>query len=303
MNRTSIFVFETPYGSVLILPSLMLRRKGNCRVSGHLSQIDMAVALPKGFKYLKITEWWTILLIVVPLGVSILDWKSYFMFAWDPFITVWKQFWRIPLLQMQFQNQSEVAASVILVIMKLKGLERTFGGLKLLKIIILLHVYNLVLITVVSFTFYHLLGWNLFIPSGPFGILFGLFYPYLKYTPITYTAEFDFSSLANFKPLGETICITVTDMFSCQVIYLLLFLSEGIPSMLVCAAGYFIGYLYFNNLVPFTDESLGLVDRYYYKLTKERDINEIRRRSNRMQNNASNVAVAANHNQTASNGL
>jgi hypothetical protein len=231
----------------------------------------MSVALPTGFKFMPVTAWCTIGVIAVPLLVSVLDGKPYFMFAWDPFITKWNQYWRLFILQLQFQNQSEVALGTVLLSLKLKGVERIFGSLKLFKIIILLFLYNLVMITIISFTLFHSIGWDLFIPSGPFGVLFGLYYPYNKYIPETYVAEFDFSNLANFQPLGETISLTITDKFSCQILYLLLFFNEGISSIFPSLIGYFIGFLYFNELVPFTDSSLGYLDPLYYKLTHEKE--------------------------------
>lgn len=160
------------------------------------------MSLPKGFKFLHVTAGLTICIIAIPLAVSIFDWKPYFMFAWDPFITKWNQFWRLFIIQLQFQNQSEVTIGVVITILKLKGLERVFGSLKLFKIIILLLFYNFIIISTVSFTLFKTIGWNLFIPSGPFGVFFGLYYPYIKYIPDVYLAEFDIGNIASIKPLG-----------------------------------------------------------------------------------------------------
>lgn len=229
------------------------------------------MSLPKGFKHLPVTAGLTSSLIVVPLAISILDWKPYFMFAWDPFITKWNQFWRLIILQFQFQNQSEVTLAVVITILKLKGLERVFGSLKLFKIILLLLFYNFIAITILSFGLYKTIGWDLFIPSGPFGMIFGLYYPYMKYTPDVYLAEFDLNSIGNYRSLDEDIKVSITDKFSTHIFYLLLFFNEGIPSMIVSLLGYFIGYLYFNNLVPLIDTSMGYIDPLFYKLTHEKE--------------------------------
>lgn len=223
----------------------------------------MSAQLPQGFRYLTISEYITIALISVSFVVSVLDMKSYFLFAWDPFISRWNQYWRLLILQLQFQNQLEVALSSILVMMHLKGLERVFGSLRMSKIIMLLWMYNLVIITLISIATHHI-GFNLFIPSGPFGILFALYYPYNKFTPITYLIEFDFRSSISYKPLGENIIVHISDRLPAQLMYCLLMLNEGMCSIVVSIIGYFIGYLYFNGLIPIGDESLGFVDRIFY---------------------------------------
>ncbi|GAV30024.1 hypothetical protein PMKS-003530 [Pichia membranifaciens] len=51
----------------------------------------------------------------------------------------------------------------------------------------------------------------------------------------------------------------------------MLFFSEGVPSMILCTIGYFIGYLYFHDLVPITDSALGYLDPLYYKLTNQKE--------------------------------
>lgn len=240
----------------------------------------MSVALPKGFKYLPVTTWCSIWVLSIPLVVSILDLKPYFMFAWDPFITRWNQYWRLLILPLQFQNQSEVAIAAVLILLKLKGLERLFGCLKMLKIVILLCAYNFLAIVIISFSLYQFFGCNLFIPSGPFGVLFGFYYPYTKFIPETYISEFDFTKLADFKPLGETVSLKVTDTFTTHVLYICLFLSEGIPSALLSIVGYFIGYLYFSDLLPINDTSMEYLDSIYYKFTNDQGEHDIITRDN-----------------------
>ncbi|TID29264.1 hypothetical protein CANINC_002060 [Pichia inconspicua] len=223
----------------------------------------MTAQLPQGFRYLRLSEYIAIALIAIPFFISILDLKPYFLFAWDPFISRWNQYWRLILIQLQFQNQSEVALSSILVMIHLKGLERVFGSLRMAKILLLLWMYNLITITIISLAT-NQIGFNLFVPSGPFGILFALYYPYEKYIPKTYLIVFDFRSSTRYKPLGEDIIIHISDKFTAQLMYLLLMLNEGFCSFVVSLSGYFIGYLYFNGLIPIGDESLGFVDRLYY---------------------------------------
>jgi hypothetical protein len=230
----------------------------------------MSSTLPKGFKLLPVTTWCVIGLITIPLVVSVLNCKPYFMFAWDPFITKWNQYWRLLILQLQFQNQSAVAISVVLLALKLKGIERVFGSLKLFKDLILLFIYNLFILTIVSFLMFNTIGWDMFIPAGPFGVIFSLYYPFNKYIPEVYVAEFDFSTLADFQPFGERMSLSITDKFSGQLLYLLLMFNEGFPSLVISVLGYFVGYLYFNDLVPFSETSLKFLDPLYYKLTHEK---------------------------------
>lgn len=227
----------------------------------------MSVSLPKGFKYMPVTAWCSIAIMCIPLLISILDLKPYFMFAWDPFITKWNQYWRLIILQLQFQNQSEVAIASVLFILKLKALERLFGSLKMIKIVLLFYLYNLLMLIIISFSFYQFLGWDLFLPSGPFGILFGLYYPYNRFVPETYVSEFDFSDLASFNPLSEVVSLKITDKFTTHILYICLFFNEGITSTVPSLIGYFTGYLYFNDLVPFKDTSMGFLDSIYYKFT------------------------------------
>lgn len=231
----------------------------------------MVTTVPKGFRHMQVSAYFAVFIVVVPLLISICDLKGLFVFAWSPFISEWSQYWRLVGLQAQFQNQSEVSLGVVFVAFKLKALERYYGSVKYFKILVMLSTYNFICITILGFIL-HTLGINLFIPSGPFGIIFGLVYPYWTYVPTTYISQFDFSGLSSFKPLSEPIFIQLTDNFGFNILLLCLLLNEGISSVFPSIIGYFIGYLYFNNLVPFTDVSLDFMDNYIYSLIKEQNI-------------------------------
>ena len=260
----------------------------------------MTSALPPGFKQLPIAVWSSVAVIATPLCVSILNGKPYFMLAYDPFISKWSQYWRFLIIQLQFQNQSEIALACVLIMMKLKGLERVLGSLKIFKVIILLYIYNLIAIFLISFTFYKVFEWDLFIPSGPFGILFGFYFAYNKFIPNIYVARLDFSNFANFRPFGETMCVDINDKFLGYLGFLLLLIDEGISSFILCSIGYFIGYLYFHELLPFTDSSLNFIDPLYHKLTKEQTSIPIVNNSN-VTNNGSSLSTGARDANTNTN--
>lgn len=226
----------------------------------------MSVSLPSGFRHLKVSACLVTTIIAIPVIVSLLDWKQYFLFAWNPFIYEWHQFWRIILVQLQFQNESEVVVASILIITKFKSIERVFGSLKLAKTLFLLYIYNTFAITLIYSLLYLLLGWNVFLPSGPFGIIFGLLHIYNNTTPTLYHFELLFNNVVNMRPFGEVVKITLSDKFTTYLLVTILFFNEGlISSTLPSSIGYFIGYLYWNELLPINDASLSFMDSYFSK--------------------------------------
>ncbi|ODV85336.1 hypothetical protein CANARDRAFT_7983 [[Candida] arabinofermentans NRRL YB-2248] len=231
----------------------------------------MSSILPKGFSHLPISSAITTLLIVVPLVISVLDLKHLFILSYDPFIYTWRQYWRIFIFQLQFQNESQVIVSVMLLVMTLKNLERVFGSLKFLKIVTVLFFYNMIATFSLMWFSYNILSINLFMPAGPLGVLFGLIYASTKYTPILYKFELNFGGLIKLKQGSEDFKIILTNEFITILLALQLFLSEGlinstIPSMM----GYFIGCLVFNDLLPCLGLKLSLIECLYNQLTKRK---------------------------------
>lgn len=217
----------------------------------------MSTFLPKGFKNLPVSSGIVGGLLVIPLVVSLLDLKPYFLFSFDPFIKEWHQYWRILILQAQFQNQSEILLSIVLVGLKLKNLERIYGSDRFIKHLILLSIYNLIGISIVSIVGYSMFGYNIFFPSGPFGLIFGLIYSHHLNTPINYQIELNFKNVFSLQPFGREVTIVFNDKFDIYLLSLILMFNEGlISSPIVSIMGYIIGYLYFNGLLPITDASI-----------------------------------------------
>lgn len=219
----------------------------------------MTSILPKGFKNLPVSAGLVTALLVVPLAVSLFDLKPYFVYAYAPFISEWHQYWRLLVLQAQFQNQSEVLLSIVLVALKLKNLERVYGSDRFVKHLILLGVYNMLGIALVSFVGYMGFRYNLFVPAGPYGVLFGLIYCHHLNTPASYLVELNFSNVLSLQPFGREVSIVLNDKFDMHVLSLMLTFNQGlVSSPVVAAMGYVIGYLYFNELLPVTDTSIGV---------------------------------------------
>lgn len=217
----------------------------------------MSTVLPKGFKNLPITSGVVAGLLVVPLVVSLLDLKPYFIFSYDPFISEWGQYWRVLILQLQFQNQSEVLLGVVIFAMKLKNLERIYGSDRFIKHLMLLSVYNLIGVSIVSTLAYLVFGYNIYFPSGPFGVIFGLIYSYHMNTPINYQIELNFKNVFNLRPFGSDVSIVLNDKYDLHILSLILMFNEGlISSPIVTIIGLVIGSLYFNDILPIKDTSI-----------------------------------------------
>ncbi|AWU74943.1 uncharacterized protein C5L36_0B02070 [Pichia kudriavzevii] len=253
----------------------------------------MSSILPKGFKLQPVMSSLTISIIGLPLFFSVMGWKPFFLFAWDPFISKWNQFWRLLILQLQFQNQSEITLASVLILLRLKGLERLYGSLKMFKILVLLYSYNLLIVTFLSFFLFFTFDFDIFIPSGPFGILFGLYYPFSRFIPETYVAEFDFTNATSLRIFGDGAILPLSDAFPVHFLFGILSLTEGVSSLIVSSIGYFIGILYFQNLLPLTDTSLGFLDPIYFKITHEKSF------AREGRNNTTYNGVDSNHNASA----
>ncbi|KAG7876496.1 hypothetical protein KL938_004564 [Ogataea parapolymorpha] len=221
----------------------------------------MSSSLPTGFVHLPISSALTSLFIAVPLAVSIFEWKPLFVLSYDPFISKWHQYWRFALFQMQFQNESQVILCVTLTVLSLKNLERVFGSLKFLRTVLFLYIYNIAAVAVLTWTLYTFIGINLFVPAGPFGILFGLLYAHWKFTPVLYKFELNFGGLIKLRESNEDFKLVFTNDFLTSLVALQLLLSEGlINSVIPSFVGYFIGSLFFNGLLPGLNSRLKVVE-------------------------------------------
>ncbi|KAH3660541.1 hypothetical protein OGAPHI_007127 [Ogataea philodendri] len=231
----------------------------------------MSSTLPTGFLHLPISSVLTTWIIIVPLVVSILEWKPMFILSYDPFVSKWAQYWRFVLFQLQFQNESQVMLCVTLIVFSFKNLERVFGSIKYLRIVCLLFLYNMVAITLLTWSAYTLLGINIFVPAGPFGMVFGLLYAHWKYTPILYKFELNFGGLIKIRSSNEDFKLVFTNDFLTSLLAFQLLISEGlISSVIVSVVGYFIGSLLFNGLLPGLNARISLMELVYNKITAKK---------------------------------
>lgn len=233
----------------------------------------------------------TVAMIAFSLAGSILNIRSYFLLAFSPFIARWHQWWRLFLFQLQFQNESQLVLGVVLFTFAFKNLERIFGSLKFTRILVSLYIYNALFLTVVLAVLYIFLGINVYIPSGPYGVLFGLMYPFKKYTPTVYQVELNFGALhspslppdgpenevdesSNGQEQGQGQAPAQNDnyhlLFGNNTIVMLLatmlFFSEGIiSSPIACMVGYLVSALLFNDFLPFRDSKFAFLHNFYHK--------------------------------------
>ncbi|VEU19706.1 DEKNAAC100799 [Brettanomyces naardenensis] len=178
--------------------------------------------------------------------------------------------------------------------MNYKSLERVFGSLKFIKVLTLLYFYNVIFMGTLLFLCYAVLRINIYIPSGPFGILFGLLYPYFKFAPTLYSFELDFGGLGksqhnndndnndneNENEYGNDIeessgnsekyRLTFTNNFVTAILAVQLLLSEGfISSPIACLVGYFVSSLLFSDVLPLLNSRFFILDSLYTRWTRK----------------------------------
>ncbi len=245
----------------------------------------MSPILLKGYKHLPVSAVVTVAMIAFSLAGSILNIRSYFLLAFSPFISKWHQWWRFLLFQLQFQNESQLVLGVVLFTFAFKNLERIFGSLKFTQVLLLLYFYNAVFLASILAVLYMFLGINIYIPSGPYGILFGLMYPFKKYTPTVYQVELNFGALNRASALPDNAAYvegesadglnsSSNDNFHlffgnntiAMALATILFFSEGIVSSpIACLVGYLVGALLFNDFLPFRDSKFAFLHNFYHK--------------------------------------
>ncbi|QPG76290.1 hypothetical protein FOA43_003676 [Brettanomyces nanus] len=132
--------------------------------------------------------------------------------------------------------------------------------------------------TVLMFLCYTILRINIYVPSGPFGIIFGLVYPYYKFTPTLYTFELDFRGIGKSSNdaddqlvhANESHKLVFTNNFVTTILVAQLFLSEGlISSPIVCLTGYLISSLLFNGVLPLLHSKFVFLTTLYGRLMKK----------------------------------
>ncbi|GMG19069.1 unnamed protein product [Ambrosiozyma monospora] len=215
----------------------------------------MASPIPLGFKNLPITNFIGGFIVFFPLLISLLDLKKYFIFAYDPFISEYGQYFRYFIIQFCFVNESQVVLAAFIYILSLKNLERVYGSLKYLKLVIFMLFYNFIGIVLVSLLL-RIIGINMFIPAGPIGLIVGLFYLYCNTTPVTFRVNL---ILGGHK-------FELSNDFINSIAVFQLALSDGpISSLILSGIGLSIGMLTYNNLLPFSKLQWKWFDSFYHR--------------------------------------
>ncbi|CDK27889.1 unnamed protein product [Kuraishia capsulata CBS 1993] len=208
----------------------------------------MTSVLPKGFTMMPVTRYLTGFVICAPLLVSLLGIKHLLVLSYDPFISSWHQYWRFAVFQTAFQNESEVVVAITLLHFALKHLERLYGSFRLASLLIWSSLYNVVLVSILSFLVYRVLGVNLFVSAGPYGIFFTLLYLYWQSTPSIYRFELVFSGVPGSPNPAK---LVITDGIFVKILMVQLFVSDGVlNSGIPSAIGVAVGALIHSHILP-----------------------------------------------------
>ncbi|ANZ74228.1 BA75_00707T0 [Komagataella pastoris] len=202
----------------------------------------MSSLIPKGFHQVPRCKAFTVLLILVPIFASLFDLKYVFILSYDPFISQWRQYWRILIYQLSFQNESEVMIGVALIHFAIKHLERIYGSNKFLGVVVASYLYNMAATALLMELAYHLLGLDIYVSAGPFGIITSLIYFYFQSTPSAYKFQINLK-VNESRPNSK---IVLTDQFFIKILILQLAIFNIIP----CATGYLIGILLHRDILP-----------------------------------------------------
>lgn len=220
-----------------------------------------------GYRHLPVSAALTTAMIVLALAGSILSIRQYFLLAFAPFISQWKQWWRLAIFQLQFQNESQMVIGVVLYTFTFKNIERVFGSTQFSKLVVLLYIYNAIFIGLLLAASYLIFGINIYVPSGPFGVLFGLLYPAQAHNPTLYHIELDFGALNPSNSERNPYKLILTNNFATYLLSTELFFSEGlVSSPIACTVGYIVSALMFNGILPFKNVNFTFLHRIYYRL-------------------------------------
>lgn len=120
--------------------------------------------------------------------MSLLQVQYLFDLAISPYLTTWHQWWRIPLNQVIFVNQSEVIIAILL-LYNLRVIERLIGSAKFLSLSVLLYTLNSITVPILVYA----LRWipyisheNSLMRPSQVSTLFGLLWMYHSFVPQVY---------------------------------------------------------------------------------------------------------------------
>lgn len=201
----------------------------------------MSTGLPSTFKHFPLSRALCIFSTVVPMLVSLMGMKYIFYYSYDPFISQYRQLWRMITVQLAYVNESQVFISVI-VFYLLRDLERLFGTPKYLGVIMATYSYTLLLIALLaSVKFYTGMQWLNSVSSGPTTVIFALLANYRDYIPVMYKFEI---------AITEERKITLTDHFLIYILCFHLSVSQGLGTLALALLGWILGDLISRGVIP-----------------------------------------------------
>lgn len=209
---------------------------------------------------LPISKGFAVFTVMMAIVVSLCDLKHLFILKYSPFLSEWNQYYRVLLLQLNFNNESEILISLVIFLRIFNDMERILGSYRFITILAMSFLYNIVLIFLNISIPYQTVGLNLRVSSGPIGIIFTILSFYNDMIPTTYQFAFNFG---NYK-------FTFNDKVFVLIIATLLLTNQGYSSVIPSLNGWIIGKLILNDFLPAKNFQLNLVKRYVrnYKLKR-----------------------------------
>ncbi|CEP60039.1 Dsc2p LALA0_S01e01618g [Lachancea lanzarotensis] len=208
----------------------------------------MATETPQGLSSFPVTKLCTLLSLGIPVFASVAGVKYWFLLYTDPFISTYKQYYRLMTFQISAVNETDVIL-ITLIWYYYRHLERLLGSRKYLSLIALTWMYTsvVVLVTAWIFNLNPFLKWNRF-TTGALPIVMSLFHFYKEHTPRMY--RFDVKII---KPLGsrsKQIKWSFNDQFVINALVAILMLNQGLVGVVTAFLSWMCGVFIERGLFP-----------------------------------------------------
>ncbi|SCU82878.1 LANO_0B07734g1_1 [Lachancea nothofagi CBS 11611] len=208
----------------------------------------MSTDTPQGLNNFPITKFCSLLTVGIPIFASIAGVKHWFLLYNDPFISEYKQYYRLLSFQVSAVNETDVAL-LTLIWYHLRHLERLFGSRKYLSIITLSWFYSslTVLILAQVFNLNPLINWNRF-TSGGLPTIMSVLHFYKEYTPQMY--QFDVKLIKPFGTRSKQLKWTFNDQFVINALVAILLLNQGFVGVATGFLSWLCGVFIDKGLLP-----------------------------------------------------
>ncbi|SCU91075.1 LAFA_0F01706g1_1 [Lachancea sp. 'fantastica'] len=208
----------------------------------------MATETPQGLTSFPVTKLCTLMSLGIPVLASVAGVKHWFLLYIDPFISTYRQYYRLATFQVAAVNETDVIL-ITLIWYNFRHLERLLGSRKYISLIALTWMYTSVVVIVTAWVFNlnPFLKWNRF-TSGAVPILMGLFHFYKEYTPRMY--GFDVKLI---KPLGsrsKQLKWNFNDQFVINALVAILMLNQGVVGLVTGFLSWMCGVFIERGLFP-----------------------------------------------------